>query len=302
MIAMIAAALLAQSAESCPVELVVLGVAQDAGIPQMGLDDDPAWDDASLRRLVVSLGVVDHVSGQRYLFEATPDIREQTHRLNAVADASGAPDGIFVTHAHMGHYTGLMFLGFESMGTSDLPVYTLPLLADFLTENGPWSQLVSYNNIQLPRMQAGDTVELTDRLSVEIFEVPHRREYAETAGFRIIGPEQTAIFIPDINGWDEWDDWGVRIEDYIEANDIAYLDATFFGDGEVPGRDMSTFPHPLISESMERFAPLSDEFRQRVRFIHFNRTNPVRFPDSAEQGIIRERGFRIAEEGERICL
>jgi pyrroloquinoline quinone biosynthesis protein B len=302
MIGIIAAALQMMPAAQCDVELVVLGVAQDGGIPQVNVQDDPAWEDENLRRRVVSLGVVDHVEGTRYMFEATPDFRAQLHDLNEIAGTAGAPDGVFLTHAHIGHYTGLMFLGFESMSASEVPVYTLPLMADFLSTNGPWDQLVRYANIDLRVMTAGEPTELNDRLSVFAWDVPHRREYAETAGFRIQGPELSVVFIPDIDSWEEWAEQGVSIEDVVMENDVIYIDASFFDDNELPGRDMSAIPHPRTSETMDLFQDYPDEIRRRIRFIHYNHSNPIRYEDSPESHEVPDRGYRIAREGERLCL
>ncbi|WP_421791905.1 MBL fold metallo-hydrolase [Hyphobacterium sp.] len=315
MIAVISAiALQAAPVESCPVELVVLGVAQDGGIPQINVQDDPAWDDESLRHRVVSLGVIDHEAGKRYLFEATPDFREQVRDLNERAGTSGAPDAIFITHAHIGHYTGLMFLGFESMNADSVPVYVPPMMAFFLTESGPWSQLVEYENIEV-RELLSERVEMedggryvgssrltghsSDRISVRAFAVPHRREFAATVGYQIEGPAKSAVFIPDIDSWEEW---GLSIEDVVQENDIIYVDATFFDDNELPGRDMSAIPHPRVSETMDLFQDYPDEIRQRIRFIHYNHTNPIRYEDSEETREVLERGYRIAREGETICL
>lgn len=288
--------------ESCEVELVVLGAAQDGGIPQVNVQDDPAWENESLRHRVVSLGVIDHTFNARYLFEATPDFREQVRVLNERAGTSGAPDAIFITHAHIGHYTGLIFLGFESMSASGTPVFTLPLLAEFLSTNGPWDQLVNYGNITLNVLTSSESVEFSDRLSVMAYEVPHRREYAETAGYRIQGPNLSVIFIPDIDSWEEWAEQGIRIQDIVLENDVVYVDATFFDNTELPGRDMSAIPHPRVTETMDLFQEYPDEVRERIRFIHYNHTNPIRYEDSAETREVLDRGYRIAREGETICL
>ena len=287
----------------CQVELVVLGVSQDGGAPQLGRNDDPAWADPALKRHATSLGVVDRQGGERFLFEATPDIRTQLHRLDQVMPVETSPglDGVFLTHAHIGHYTGLMFFGHESMGAQDLPVYALPRMRGFLEANGPWSQLARYDNITLPEMNAGEPVAFSN-LSVTAFEVPHRQEFSEVAGYRIDGEDRAALFIPDIDSWEEWDALGTRIEDMIESVDIAFLDATFFANGEIPGRDMSGFPHPFIAHSMQRFADLPESEKAKVHFIHFNHTNPVRYPDSPERDIVLEAGFNLAGEGERFCL
>jgi pyrroloquinoline quinone biosynthesis protein B len=286
--------------------LVVLGIAQDGGVPQAGSFDHPAWDDPGLARQVVSLGLVDPRTQRRYLFEATPDLRHQLRRLDQLLPrkpgAHPVVDGVFLTHAHMGHYTGLMFFGHEAMGARGVPVYAMPRMAEYLRESGPWDQLVRFENIRLETLAAGVSVPLAGHLAVTPILVPHRQEYSEVVGFKITGPRRKVLFIPDINGWEEWDGWGVKVEDEIAAVDVAYLDGCFFDHGEVPGRDMSGFPHPLIAESMRRFAPLPPTERAKVRFLHLNHTNPVLHPTSGERRRVEVAGFRVAEEGERVDL
>jgi pyrroloquinoline quinone biosynthesis protein B len=287
-----------------PPWLVVLGVAQDGGIPQAGSPDHPAWANADLRRSVVCLGLVDPASGRRWIFEATPDFREQLQLFDEIfpVDSSLGLAGIFLTHAHIGHYTGLMFLGHESLGAEGVPIFAMPGMSRFLAENGPWSQLVSYGNVVLHNLEAGTPVELGGSVSVTPFLVPHRQEFAEVVGYRIEGPNRAVLFIPDIDSWEEWDAWGVRIEDEIARVDVAYLDATFFADGEIPGRDMSGFPHPFLTHSMERFSDLPEEERAKVRFIHLNHTNPAADPTGVIRAQIEAGGFGVAEEGEKVTL
>ena len=291
----------------CAVELVVLGVAQDAGIPQIGNPDDPAWENPALRRLATSIAVFDRPADARFLFDATPDLREQMQRLDEIHPNTEGPalDGIFLTHGHMGHYTGLMYLGHESMGARHVPVHVMPSMAAYLFSNGPWDQLVRYENITLEEISDGEPAAVGS-LVVTPFEVPHRQEYTEVVGFHIAGPDRSALFLPDIDSWEEWETWehGTprRIEDMIASVDVAYVDATFFANGEIPGRDMTGFPHPFITHSMARFADLPVEEKAKIRFIHFNHTNPVRFPDAPERQQVIEAGFGLADEGERYCL
>ena len=210
--------------------------------------------------------------------------------------------GIFLTHAHMGHYTGLMHLGHEVMGAREVPVYTMPRMAAFLSGNGPWDQLVRYKNITLEPLADGVPVKLTHRLSVTPLTVPHRQEYSEVVGFRIDGPRRSVLYIPDIDSWEQFDAAGTRIEEQIADVDVAYLDGTFYNDGEIPGRDMSGFPHPFIVHSMKRFQPLLPEDKAKVRFLHLNHTNLVLRPDGKAGETVEANGFRVAEEGERLDL
>jgi pyrroloquinoline quinone biosynthesis protein B len=286
------------------VTLVVLGTAQDGGAPQIGHDDDPGWADPAQARLAAALGLVDHATGRRYLIDATPDIRAQLRRLNqAVAPAPSrkAPDGVFLTHAHIGHYTGLMFFGHEAMGTSELPVHILPRMGRFLSEHGPWSQLVRYRNIALHEMADRTAVSL-GAVSVTPLLVPHRGEFSEVCGFRIDGPRQQVLFIPDIDRWEDWDALGVRVEDEIAKVDVAYLDGTFWSGDELPGRDLTKVPHPTIAASIARFASLAADQRAKIRFTHLNWSNPARYKDHPVRRRIEAAGFGIAEEGETVAI
>lgn len=293
----------ADTADAAPPYVMVLGVAQDGGVPQAGTHH-PGWRDPERRRLVVSLGLVDPASGERWLFEATPDFPEQLQLLDEAApvESGYGIDGIFLTHAHIGHYTGLMHLGHEVMGTEGVPVHAMPRMAEYLRTSGPWSQLVGYHNIELRELADGEPVRLNDRIKVTPFLVPHRQEYSEVVGYRVDGPEKSVLFIPDIDSWKDFDAAGTRIEDLIASVDHAYLDATFFDHDEIPGRDMSGFPHPTISQSMTRFADLPAEERAKVRFIHLNHTNPALWPQSPEFQEVLEKGFALTREGERVVL
>ena len=310
------------------IELVVLGIAQDAGFPQAACAKDCcklAWENKELRRNVASIGVLDYETGKRYLFDCTPDFRDQLRmldqRLPAKKPNNQVLDGIFLTHAHIGHYSGLVHLGREVIGADQVPTYVMPRMTGFLKTNGPWSQLVKLKNISLQPLvsstekQNSDeskkrdetahdankllTIQLSERLSVEPFIVPHRDEFSETVGFKIKGPNKTVVFLPDI---DKWSKWNQSIEQIIGQCDVAYLDGTFFENGEIPGRDMALIPHPFVSESINRFSPLDERERKKVRFIHFNHTNPVLQKDSKAAQDIKRAGMAIAVQGEVIEL
>lgn len=292
--------------ETCPVYLFVLGVAQDAGKPQIANPADPAWQDPSQRRLATSMALIDQrtTDVNRWLFEATPDITEQLHHIDEIAPTGRkiGLDGIFLTHAHIGHYAGLMFLGHEGASAQNLPLYVMPRMAAYLSENGPWSQLVNYNNVDFIILIDGEAEQIAPSIRVTPLSVPHRQEFSEVVGFIIEGPNKSVLFLPDIDSWEEWDIAGTRIENVINAVDVAYIDATFFANGEIPGRDMSGFPHPFVSQSMTRFDDLPDTEKSKIRFIHMNHTNPLHVSDGEERASVERAGFRIAAEKETICI
>jgi pyrroloquinoline quinone biosynthesis protein B len=281
----------------------VLGVAQDAGYPQTSCYQPHcmrAWENPELRRTASSIAVVDQARKTKYLFDATPDMREQLYDLHRTApDGVYLLDGVFLTHGHMGHYTGLMHIGREAVGASGIPVYAMPRMLAYLSGNGPWDQLVRLRNIELRAIADGTAVKLGPKVTVTPFLVPHRDEYTETVGYRIDGPNRSAVFIPDIDKWEMWD---TDIREVVRSVDYALVDATFFRDGELGGRDMSQIKHPFVTESMDLLQGLSKEERGRVIFIHMNHTNPLLIDGSPEQAAVERRGFRYASEGLRLDL
>ncbi len=277
--------------------LVVLGTLQDGGSPHIGCKKEcckALFLTPDKNRKVVSLGVIDAENGKKYIFEATPDFTAQARLLKefAAADSKETPDGIFLTHAHIGHYTGLMFLGKEAMNADKVPVYALPKMKKFLETSGPWEQLVTNKNIEIQALTSEKVVTLTDNIKVLPFTVPHRDEYSETAGYTIIGPNKKALFIPDI---DKWQKWNKNIVDEIAKVDYAFIDATFYDAAEINNRNIAEIPHPFIIESMELFANLAESEKKKVYFIHFNHTNPALNLDSEKAKQIIKNGFNIAK-------
>jgi pyrroloquinoline quinone biosynthesis protein B len=279
--------------------ILVLGIMQDAGYPQIGCVK--ACCRAYLsgkeeKKHVTSLALLDRKAGKYWLLEATTDISAQLQAVNEHlgADTFQLPKGIFITHAHIGHYSGLMQLGKEAMAVRKMPVFAMPRLDTFLRNNGPWSQLVKTGNIDITRLRSDSTIDLDGSFRITPITVPHRDEYSETVGFLIRGDSHGLIFIPDIDKWDKWD----REMPMISGKaDLALLDGTFFRDGELAGRDMSQVPHPFITESMDQFGKLPDPMKAGIRFIHFNHTNPVIRHKSVEKDAVIARGFGVAEEG-----
>ena len=276
----------------------VLGTAQDAGYPQLACERPCCLRteaDPAAGRFVVALAIVDTLARQWYLCEATPDIEQQLRlfRRRTGGRYPFLPAGIFLTHAHMGHYTGLAELGREAVNTRALPVYALPRLAQFLRDNGPWSQLVSLRNIELRPLRPDVPVLLGDRLRVTALPVPHRDEFSETAAFRIEGPDRSILFIPDI---DKWSKWSLDLRAEVQRVDLAFLDATFYSADELPNRSIADIPHPLVTETMELFREAPSGERQKVHFIHFYHSNPLLWDERARQAVLA-RGFRLAEEG-----
>ena len=297
--------------------VLVLGTAQDGGLPQLGCSEGncaAARSDPARRRLVTSLLLCDPRSGKRWLFDCTPDLDAQLERAHghpATRRVEGPRpplfDGLFLTHAHAGHYGGLLALGREAYAAREVPTWVTPRFARFLADNGPWSLLVEERRLVLHELgglegAAGERVELAPDLSVVPFRVPHRDEFSDTVGYEIHGPSRTLVYLPDIDKWEAWDAFGEaprprRVEELLARCDVALLDGCFYADGEIPGRSMKDIPHPFVSESLARFAPLPAGERAKVHFTHLNHTNPAAHEGGDAWRRIEASGMHVLGEG-----
>ena len=284
------------------VVLKVLGTIQDGGIPHMGCSKECCtnyFENKSIRIGVSSIGVSNFKYETNYIVDTTPDVNFQLQALIGNTNPSEKLDGIFLTHAHMGHYAGLLNFGRESLNSNNIPVYLMPKFFDFISNNGPWDQLVSLNNIKLQRIYNNEKVILHNNLSFTPILVPHRDEYSETVGYLIEGNKKRALYIPDI---DKWAKWNISITEMIKNVDYAFLDGTFFDEKEINNRDISEIPHPFIIESLELFNNLENIDKAKVYFIHLNHTNPVLNKNSEEYKRVILSGFNVAEPGMEFVL
>lgn len=273
------------------VEAILLGTAQDAGVPQAGCycaNCTLARNDPSHRQLVVCLGLVDYDSRQSWLIDATPDFKEQLHALHQFA-----PDcplaGILLTHAHIGHYTGLIHIGMEAMNTHRLPVYATSQLTKLLHENAPWSQLVRLKNIELHLLRPHIKTFLSDTLHITPIPVPHRDELSDTVAFVAGGASRQLFYCPDIDSWDEWE---LDVREFVAGMDVALLDAPFFSADELPGRDLSKIKHPFVTDTINRLKDVDCE----VCLIHLNHSNPL-LVEGTERTWVRKMGFNSGQVG-----
>ena len=280
--------------------ITVLGNVQDAGYPHIGCEKNCCNKNfnSSAVNFVTSLGVTDLVDNKSFLFEATPDISKQLKFLNNNYSSSTIVDGVFITHAHIGHYTGLMYFGREALGAHKVPVYVMPKMKQFLESNSPWNQLIDLDNVQLREIFKNKEITISKILIIVPFTVPHRDEFSETVGYKIIGPNKSALFIPDINKWSLWDkDIVAEVKDV----DYAFLDATFFKDGEV-NRPMDEIPHPFIVETINLFKNESIQVKNKIHFIHFNHTNISLQYKNPVIDSIRKLGYNFARFGDQLSL
>jgi pyrroloquinoline quinone biosynthesis protein B len=276
-------------------EGVVLGIAQDGGVPHLGCRQAlcvEARRDPTKRRMVASLGLVDAAAGKRFLIDATPDFAAQVELLG------GLPDAILLTHAHIGHYLGLAQLGREVVNAKNLPVYCTASMARFLRANKPWSRLVERGNIAIREIEAGREFPLTENLRVTAIRVPHRDEDSDTVAYLVRGPRRRLLWLPDIDRWEKWDR---DLAAFAAHADLTmFLDGTFFSADEIPGRAIEDIPHPLVPDTMDLLSRGGTPAAS-VRFVHLNHTNKL-YWDADALRRLEARGFGVAREGEKLPL
>jgi pyrroloquinoline quinone biosynthesis protein B len=281
--------------------IYILGNTQDAGLPHIGCQHPFCEDSFNVyeEHYTTSIAVVNSDLKKYILFEATPDITFQLNNLKQnIFYEFLLPESIYITHAHIGHYTGLMYFGREALGAKDLMVRVLPRMSNFLQNNGPWSQLVDINNIKISEINFGSSTKELASIYITPVQVPHRDEYSETAGYIIKGKNKKALFIPDIDKWEKWDR---DLSQIAKEFDFLLIDATFYDSKEI-NRDISEIPHPLVTETMNLLSGLNKENRNKVYFIHMNHTNMMLDPNSDLSKLVNSKGFNIARLGQKLYL
>jgi pyrroloquinoline quinone biosynthesis protein B len=249
---------------------------------------------------VACLGLVDTRTSPAtvYLIDATPDFKYQ---LNLLATALGShperpnrlrqPDGIFLTHAHMGHIAGLPQLGPEAMDVNRLPVYASYEMGRLLQATPLWQPLLK--NVRLVPLQPEQYVEVAQDIKITAVPVPHRDEWeVGTFAYKIEGPNRSLFYVPDIDRWEAWLDG----DDMLNAVDVAIVDASFYSKDELEGRD--PVAHPLVPQTLKFFVDLDCE----LVLTHFNHTNPVLDEESEARSLVKEAGVQVAQTGMMFTL
>ena len=292
--------------------LRVLGTAQDGGIPHAACTCrrcEAAREDPARRRLIASLALIVPGEDERrvYLVDATPDIRDQLEALRDVRDAPAGRvdrdpvDGVLLTHAHLGHYLGLAFFGFEAVSTSEMPVHCTPAMAEYLRTNGPWDQLVRLENIALSSHRVGEPFDLAG-VRITPIKVPHRDEYSDTVAYRFEGPQRTVLYLPDTEPWRTWEAPLPDPVSIFDGVDVLIVDGSFYSPDELPGRAVSSIGHPLMTETMDLLEQRVQAGELAVFFTHLNHSNPALEPDSDALEEIDRRGFHVLGDGQAFAL
>ena len=263
---------------------IVLGTAQDGGNPQLGSRGIGA------PRMVASLAVVAD-DGTRLLVDATPDVKAQLTRLDEMVGtspraSSNVVDHIVLTHAHMGHYAGLVQFGQEAHNARGIKCWVTSSMADFLRSNQPWLALEEGGHIEIHVTEPNRPVMPAPGLELRLVPVPHRPDFTDAVGVSL----NQVFYLPDIDGWDQWP----AAEEELAKHRVCLLDATFHEPAELPGRDISQIPHPFVTDTVDRFSHLTAD--RRMILTHINHSNPINDPDSEETRSVRMAGFEVGAD------
>ena len=284
--------------------VLVLGSVQDGGYPHIGCRKkccQPAWNDPSKRRLVSSLAIVNKSLNQCWIIDASPDIKYQINMISDFLGIDGTPkiNGIFLTHAHTGHYSGLLDLGKEALDSSKISLYAMPQMCDFIKSNSAFQFLIDSENISLELIENNQSINLIDGTSIRPFLVPHRNEMSETVGYGIKSDNKSIVYLPDI---DSWEDWNVDIVNLVRENNHLLIDGTFYSRDEISDRDISEIPHPCILDTLERLSKLDKKNRNKVFFTHLNHTNTMLHDSCENKKSLISDGYNIVREGQTFQL
>lgn len=274
---------------------IVLGITQDAGLPHVGClcaRCRTAFDNPSLAQYTASLAVVDIAADARkvWLIDATPDIKYQLDLLHVTLghdplrpDRIRQPDGIFLTHGHMGHISGLLQLGKEGMAVQGMKLYGPSGLMAVIRKSPFWQPLTG--QLELISLEPDRPIRLSPHLTITPIPVPHRDELeAGVFAYRLEGESRSLLYIPDIDSWTSWP----RARQVLGSVDSALVDATFFTGDELHG--LKRPAHPLVQETLSFFEDIAAD----LFLTHLNHTNPLLDKDSKESRMVVEAGASVS--------
>eukprot|EP01100_Stratorugosa_tubuloviscum_P012595 TRINITY_DN6020_c2_g1_i1.p1 TRINITY_DN6020_c2_g1~~TRINITY_DN6020_c2_g1_i1.p1 ORF type:complete len:395 (-),score=187.35 TRINITY_DN6020_c2_g1_i1:79-1263(-) len=313
-----------------PVYLVILGNAQDSGYPAVGCKDTTAWLSgqpivSSLispsKRLATCLGLVDSITGQRWLVDCTFDFAEQMRKFDLISPPRpNVPylSGIFISTPNVGSYVGLLYFSNEFMGAHNLPVYCSTMVAQTLVNNNPWNKLISNRNIVIEAIKDSQPVSLSERLFASAISLTHDNSVFDCLGLRFTGQYGvTALYLPNVP-CESWEKFAPNLIELIANNDLLLLDGTYYREGEViesvwdqinPKKStteqlahsnlespMSTMPHPLVLHTSRQLVGLPPTEKAKIHFIHLNHSNILLNESSQEYKQLISSGFFVAKE------
>ena len=244
-----------------------------------------------------------------YVIGAGPDVR---HQIESFPPLRPGPQprqsplrGVLLPDAELDHTIGLP----ELREGGSLDVYaTAPVLAA-LDDAFPVRRLLdAYTTARWFEVSVGVPLPLEDgRLNVLAFPTGDKRpRYAAgcaadgcwRVGYSIVDAESggVAVFAPSVGHWSP------ELGDAVAHADCAFVDGTFWTDGEMDTVGSSRLPaagagHLPISGPAGSALRLAECPARRRVYVHLNNTNPVLDVQSPERRLLEELGLEVGQDG-----
>ena len=300
-------------------EIRILGSAAGGGFPQWncncsGCQATRRGEPGVHQRTQSSLAVRGS-SGDWFLVNASPDVRQQLERLrdrSPTSIRSSPIAGVLLTDAEIDHTAGLMILR-ES--NEALQIYGTDNVRKALTEGfSVLRVLKDYCGVKWSAIEPGSTVNLATESSIEIeaFSLPGTSpKYMRSSAIEgnwVIGftfrdrlTNKVATYAPALA------ELTPSIISRLESSDCILVDGTFWQNDELVKLGMSSrtalaMGHlPLSGElsSLHRLSKLADS---RKIFTHINNTNPILIDRSPERQMVEAAGMEVGYDGLTIEL
>ncbi|MDP6333764.1 MAG: MBL fold metallo-hydrolase [Candidatus Poseidoniaceae archaeon] len=280
-------------------EVTLLGIAQDGGRPQPSCLKDCCQDiQPSEISFPTSIGAT-FADGTKHLFDVTRNLGQQLKIWN-----ENQPSHVWLTHAHFGHVDGLGLFGRETIGAKNIKLYASSKMTDLIHATPQWSLMVKQGVFEINTFQTGDIIEFGTE-SIEPIIIPHRDELSDMHAFIIRGKDNSLLYLPDHDTWEETlDSFECKlIREWLKKYniDVALIDGTFWSQHELTGRSQKEVPHPPVSQTVAHLGTrLPDD--PELYFVHLNHTNPLYDKSSSAHKTVESMGWKVAVQGMKLTL
>ncbi len=279
---------------------VVLGIAQDGGVPHPGCDCQTCLTFSTTGNQLspASIGVID--GDELHLIDVSRDLNRQ---LRMLPKKGCKVTDVWLTHGHLGHVDGIGLFGREAMGAKGIRIHASDSMMKLIEGTPRWKTMID-DGILIPCPFKGNMkIQTSQSLSITPVQVPHRDEWTDTHAFIIRGPSKSILHLPDHDTWKETLEMvGMKtIHEWFHSLEVDtfLIDGTFWSSDEL--EHQKNVPHPPVLDTLQRLGMKRDNAMD-IRFIHLNHTNPLLNPESKETKHLKDSGWSLVNEGEHFPL
>ncbi len=298
----------------------ILGSAAGGGFPQWNCNCNGCQatrrGEKGVHQRTQSSLAVRGTSGDWFLVNASPDVRQQLERLrdgvpNSIRSSPIA--GVLLSDAEIDHTTGLMILRESSQ---PLQVYGTDTVRQALTEGFSLLRVLkNYCGVEWSVIEPDSTVSLGDdsSLEVEVFLLTgtppkYMRSNSSAEGNWVVGftfrDRQSGGVVTYAPALAELTP---SILERFKSSDCILVDGTFWRNEELLKLEMSTrtalaMGHLPLSGEDGSLTSLSKLSCSRKIFTHINNTNPILIANSPERQLVEAAGMEVGYDGLTIEL